>query len=87
MCQSEILPGPSKILRWGVPDGTRGPDGAPVHDDFVLADALIARLDELPWSVPSAPSIIPARDPLDELSRYRTAHAPGMLRKVAKPDG
>ena len=44
-CISEILPGPLKTLRWGVPDGTRGPDGELIHDDFILADSLVAKLD------------------------------------------
>ena len=70
MCQSEILPGPTKTLRWGVPDGTRGPDGSLVHDDFVLADSLIARLDELRWSVRFEPFVIPAKDPLEGMDRF-----------------
>ena len=37
-CISEILPGPGKHLRWGVPDGSRGPDGELIHDDYILAD-------------------------------------------------
>ena len=70
-CQSEILPGPAKTLRWGVPDGTRGPDGELVHDDFVLADALVAKLDELEWSIRSAALIVRAKDPLEEMSKFR----------------
>jgi hypothetical protein len=50
-CISEILPGPSKTLRWGVPDGTRGPDGELIHDDYILADALISILDGLEWNI------------------------------------
>jgi hypothetical protein len=53
-CISEILPGPSKTLRWGVPDGTRGPDGELIHDDYILADALSSVLDGLQWSIQSA---------------------------------
>ena len=48
-CQSEILPGPGKTLRWGVPEGARGPDGELIHDDYLLADALVAELDRLEW--------------------------------------
>ncbi len=72
MCQSEIVPGPAKLLRWGVPDGRRGPAGQLVHDDFLLADSLIAKLDELHWSIHFEPFIIPAVDPLDEMSGTRT---------------
>ena len=70
-CQNEILPGPGKVMRWGVPDGTRGPDGALVHDDFILADALTAKLDELHWSIHFEPFIIQAKDPLIEMSKTR----------------
>jgi hypothetical protein len=48
-CICEVLPGPAKTLRWGVPDGTRGPDGELIHDDFILADSLTAKLDQLDW--------------------------------------
>jgi hypothetical protein len=66
-CVSEILPGPLKTLRWGVPDGTRGPDGELIHDDFVLADALVAKLDALEWYLPLSTVIIQPRDPLLEM--------------------
>jgi hypothetical protein len=71
MVKSEILPGPGKTLRWGVPDGTRGPDGQLVHDDHVMADALMAKLDELEWRVGGKTLIIQAKDPLEEMSRFR----------------
>jgi len=64
-CISEILPGPLKQLRWGVPDGTRGPDGELVHDDFILADALTAFLDRLEWHGCTPPASIEGFDPLD----------------------
>jgi hypothetical protein len=49
-CQSEILPGPGKIMRWGVPEGARGADGELIHDDYLLADALVAEIDRLEWT-------------------------------------
>ena len=62
-CQSEVLPGPGKTLRWGVPDGTRDPEGNLLHDDYVLADALVTQLDTLDWSLHSPTIIIyPAND-------------------------
>jgi hypothetical protein len=67
---SEVLPGPGKILRWGVPDGTRGPDGELIHDDFILADSLVAKLDELKWHISTPPLIVPARDPLLDMDRF-----------------
>ncbi len=63
-CIYEILPGPGKTLRWGVPEGARGPDGGLIHDDFVMADALMTRLDLLKWSIRFHTFIIPGRDPL-----------------------
>ena len=70
LCQSEILPGPGKIMRWGVPDGTRGPDGELVHDDFILADALVSKLDALEWHIRFETFIIPGKDPLEEMSHF-----------------
>ncbi len=69
-CISEILPGPQQTLRWGVPDGTRGPDGELIHDDFILADALTAKLDQLEWHFTSPTLIIPARDPLLDMDHF-----------------
>ncbi len=66
-CVSQIMPGPTKTLRWGVPDGTRGPDGLLVHDDHVLADALVAVLDKLEWISYSPTLMIHPADPLLEM--------------------
>ena len=69
-CEFEILPGPQKMVRWGVPDGTRDPaDGSPVHDDLLVSAAMVAVLDEQEWTVPTAALIIQNRDPLEELDR------------------
>jgi hypothetical protein len=69
-CQSEILPGPAKTMRWGVKDGTRGPDGQLVHDDFILADSLTAKLDELEWYFHFEPFMIdPPPNEFDEINR------------------
>ena len=65
-CICEILPGPSRTLRWGVPNGVRGPQGELVHDDFILADALTAKLDQLEWSLHFATQMIP--NPIDVLA-------------------
>ena len=57
-CQSEILIGPSKTMRWSVPDGTRDPiTKTLIHDDYITADALTAQLDLLEWYI-SAPTVI-----------------------------
>ena len=63
-CKSEILPGPGKIMRWGVKDGTRGPDGLLVHDDIPVADSLTAILDKQQWAVQSDTLFVPGIDPL-----------------------
>ena len=65
-CQSEILPGPGKILRWGVPDGTRGANGETLHDDIIMADALVAILDQMAWYAPTKSGFVkPLVDPME----------------------
>jgi len=64
-CIYEILPGPAKHLRWGVPDGSRGPDGELIHDDCILADSLTAILDRLEWHASLMVEVIDGYDPLE----------------------
>ena len=68
-CKSEILVGPAKTMRWGVPDGTRShtTDGHLIYDDYVLSDALTAQLDKLEWYIQAPTEIIEAQDPLEEM--------------------
>lgn len=66
-CQSEILPGPAKTMRWGVKDGTRGPDGLLVHDDYILADALMTEFDKLPWQITSPTLIVAPKNIFAEM--------------------
>ena len=68
-CQAEILPGPAKTLRWGVAEGARGADGELIHDDYLLADALVAELDRLNWSVNTEAQTVEAADPLLSMER------------------
>jgi hypothetical protein len=70
-CLSEVLIGPQKTLRWGVPDGTRDQNGELIHDDIIMADALVSQLDLLDWSISTGTLVVAARDPLEELSRMR----------------
>jgi hypothetical protein len=66
-CQFEILEGPQKRVKWGVPDGTRNPaTGELVHDDQLISAALVAALDDQDWSFTSPTFIINAPDPLDD---------------------
>lgn len=58
-CQSQIQPGPTHPMRWGVPEGARDPQtGALIHDDIILADALISQLDDMEWILPGESRII-----------------------------
>ncbi len=71
-CQMEIVEGPERRMKWGVPDGTRDPaTGEPVHDDWILSAALCAALDEQEWQVTGAPVVIRRADPLEEMDRER----------------
>ncbi len=73
-CISEILPGPSKTLRWGVPDGVRGPDGELIHDDFIIADSLTAVLDRLEWHARTEISVIEGFKPSDRISENSSSN-------------
>ncbi|MGA2505605.1 MAG: hypothetical protein ABSG01_16105 [Anaerolineales bacterium] len=64
-CQSEILPGPGKLLRWGVPEGARAASGELIHDDYLLADALITEIDQLEWAASTDLSSSEGFEPLD----------------------
>jgi len=67
-CQSEVLEGPGKIMRWGVLDGTRDDlTGDQVHDDALISAALCAVLDDQEWAVIGAPVVISKPDPLLEI--------------------
>ena len=69
-CEFEILPGPQKRVRWGVPDGRRDPaTGDLVHDDLLISAALCAVLDKKKWAVSRPTYIIQASDPLDDLDK------------------
>lgn len=69
-CQSEILTGPAKTMRWGVPDGTRDTDGELIHDDIVMADSLVAELDQLEWHVPTEVRSTEGFDPLESAGEF-----------------
>lgn len=66
-CRQEILPGAAHTMRWGVPEGLRDPRTAEtIHDDHLLADALVAVLDALQWHVQTNTVNLPAiQDPIN----------------------
>ena len=67
-CESQVLDGPGKLMRWGVPDGKRHPStGEVLHDDLLISAALCTLLDHHNWAGSAAPLILPARDVLEEL--------------------
>ena len=69
-CQFEILPGPQKRVKWGVPDGTRNPaTGELVHDDQLISGALVAVLDAQDWTYSAPTFVIQGVDPLAEMDR------------------
>ena len=68
-CLSEIVPGPSKRMRWGVPDGTRNGMGELVHDDDLVTSALCTILDGLDWHIPTQPQFYYPPDPLEGTER------------------
>ena len=67
-CQSEILIGPAKTMRWGVKDGTRNSAGALIHDDFIVTDSMTSVLDQLEWYISAPTEIIENEDVLQEMS-------------------
>ena len=70
-CECEILIGPLKTMRWGVPAGRRDLDGHLIHDDIPVTDSLTSLLDELEWHYRFTPYTIQAPDPLDDMSHFR----------------
>ena len=69
-CRSEIVAGPTKLMRWGVPDRTRDQaSGELVHDDDLMTGAMCTLLDRMEWHIPLPTLIIPGRDPLEGMDR------------------
>src|ERR1700690_2916063 len=66
-CVSEVLVGPNHTLRWSVPEGRRNSNGELIHDDIIVADALITEVDGLEWIVSTETQIVQGIDPLKEM--------------------
>lgn len=72
-CQSHVLPGPGRLMRWGVPDGMRDPASrAFLHDDLVISAALCTQLAGRDWGGGSSGTlrIAHARDPLEDMRGF-----------------
>lgn len=68
MCEFQVLDGPGKLMRWGVPDGKRDPaTGETLHDDLLVSAAFSAVLDRQSWGLTAPAAILHARDVLEEL--------------------
>jgi hypothetical protein len=63
-CESEVLTGPARTMRWGVPEGRRDENGLLIHDDIPVTDSLTAVLDRLNWTLHTDTVIIQPPDPL-----------------------
>jgi hypothetical protein len=63
-CEFEVLPGPGKVMRWGVADPS-------VHDDFVISAALVAVLDGVEWTVEVEGEVVEEPDHLQAVDRGR----------------
>ncbi|MGQ9494078.1 MAG: hypothetical protein ACUVR2_09985 [Anaerolineae bacterium] len=61
-CEYEVLPGPGKLMRWGVADPV-------VHDDCLISAALVAALDRLEWRLEIEGEVVEARDHLEDVER------------------
>lgn len=71
-CQYEIIPGPGKMMRWGVPDGARDENsGDLLHDDLITSAALVVELDKQEWSIGAPGQIIRAADILQSMDKEK----------------
>jgi hypothetical protein len=57
-------------MRWSVPEGTRDPATSEmVHDDLILAAALVGVLEEQAWGGGGSAMVIQGVDPLAEMDK------------------
>jgi hypothetical protein len=69
-CSLAVQPGPGHLIKWSVPDNTRDPaTGDLVHDDLLMSAALVAVLDDLPWTPPGQTLVIQALDPMVDMDQ------------------
>jgi len=65
-CQLSAIVGPSRAIKWGVPDGTRDHSGNLVHDDLLVSAALSTVLDTQIWGTAVSELIAPY-DPIGDM--------------------
>jgi len=52
-------------------NGARGPAGDLLHDDFVLADSLVSKLDQLKWYIHTLTAVVDTHlEPLKREMRF-----------------
>ncbi len=62
-CELQALPGPGRLIRWGVSPSKRDPTtGELIHDDLLLSLALVGLLDDETYGTATS-AVIPAADP------------------------
>jgi len=67
-CQMEVISGPDRRMKWGVPDGARDYEtGDFLHDDLIISAALCSVLDDQEWTVTGPALIVQAHDVLKDL--------------------
>ena len=70
-CRSEIVPGPAKLMRWGVPDGTRDrAAGELVNEDDLITGAMCHILDGLEWRLSTGTVWTTPKDPLEGMDGH-----------------
>jgi hypothetical protein len=70
-CTYEIIPGPSKTLRWSVPDGTKDLETDQfIHDDFIISAAMLTLCEDHDIIMQSDTLVVPASDPLDNMRSF-----------------
>jgi len=66
------LPAPLSIPSKEAPEGLRDPNSHQLlHDDYLMANALVAVLDRLEWSLDLPGQFLRPPDPLDDMSLNR----------------
>jgi hypothetical protein len=63
-CEFEVMPGPGKVLRWGVADTA-------VHDDMLVSAALVSVLDGMDWRIEIDGEVVSEPDHVAGIDRQK----------------